>query len=204
MSEASAGLEQLLRLARMGDGTALGQLLELYRNYLVVLTRVQIGRRLQGKVDASDVVQSAFLKAHRHFGQFRGQSEKELAAWLRQILLSHLINVVRHYHGTGRRDPRLERDLAVELDQSSRDLDRALFARQGTPSQNVCKREQAVLLSDALGRLPEDYREVIILRHLEDLPFKEVAVRMGKSLDSVDKLWVRALARLRKLMREES
>jgi len=204
MSEMNPDLEQLLRLARAGDGTALGQLLQLYRNYLLVLARVQIGRRLQGKVDASDVVQSAFLKAHRHFGQFRGKSEKELAAWLRQILSTHLINVVRHYHGTSRREMRLERDLAAELDQSSRDLDRALFARQSTPSQNACKREQAVLLADALDRLPEDYREVIVLRHLEGLPFAEVAVRMGRSLDSVDKLWVRALGRLRRLMREES
>jgi RNA polymerase sigma-70 factor (ECF subfamily) len=204
MSGVSPDVQQLLNMARAGDGTALGELLQVYRNYMLVLARVQIGRRLQGKVDASDVVQSAFLKAHRHFGQFRGQSEKELAAWLRQILSTHLINVVRHYHGTGRRDMRLERDLAIELDQSSRDLDRALFARQSTPSQNACKREQAVLLSDALGRLPEDYREVIILRHLEGLPFTEVAARMGRSLDSVDKLWVRALARLRRLMREQT
>ncbi len=204
MGQASPDLEQLLSLARAGDGTALGQLLQLYRNYLTVLARVQIGRRLQGKVDASDVVQSAFLKAHRHFEQFRGQSEKELTAWLRQILLSHLINVVRHYHGSRRRDLRLERDLAIELDQSSRDLDRALFAEQTSPSQNACKREQAVLLADALGQLPEDYRQVIVLRHLEGLPFTEVAARMGRSLDSVDKLWVRALARLRRLMREES
>jgi RNA polymerase sigma-70 factor (ECF subfamily) len=204
MSDMSPDLEQLLPLARAGDGTALGKLLQAYRNYLVVLARVQIGRRLQGKVDASDVVQEAFLKAHRHFGQFRGQSEKELAGWLRQILLSHLINVVRHYHGTGRRDLRLERDLAAELDQSSRDLDGALFARESTPSQKASKREQAVLLSDALGRLPDDYREVLILRHLEGLPFPEVAARMERSLDSVDKLWVRALGRLRRLMREES
>jgi RNA polymerase sigma-70 factor (ECF subfamily) len=204
MSGAGPDLERQLRLARAGDGTALGQLLEAYRNYLVVLARVQIGRRLQGKIDASDVVQETFLKAHRHFGQFRGQSQKELAGWLRQILVSHLINLVRHYHGSRRRDLRLERDLAVELDQSSRDLDRALFARQSTPSQKASHREQAVLLADALSRLSEDYRDVIILRHLEGLPFTEVAARMGRSLDSVDKLWVRALGRLRRLMRDES
>jgi RNA polymerase sigma-70 factor (ECF subfamily) len=204
MSGAGPDLERQLRLARAGDGTALGQLLEAYRNYLIVLARVQIGRRLQGKIDASDVVQEAFLKAHRHFGQFRGQSQKELAGWLRQILLSHLLNLVRHYHGSRGRDLRLERDLAVELDQSSRDLDGALFTKQSTASQKASNREQATLLADALGRLPEDYRDVIILRHLEGLPFTEVAARMGRSLDSVDKLWVRALGRLRRLMKEES
>lgn len=195
-------MERLLQLARGGDGPALGQLLELHRNYLALLARLQIGRRLQGKVDASDVVQEAFLKAQRNFGQFRGKTEGELVSWLRQILLSHLINMVRHYQGSRRRDLRLERDLAAELDRSSRNLDRALFAKQSTPSQQAARHEQAVLLADALGRLPEDYREVIILRHLEGLAFTEVAGRMGRSLDSVDKLWVRALGRLRRLLRD--
>jgi RNA polymerase sigma-70 factor (ECF subfamily) len=76
--EVGAGPEQLLRLARAGDDSARGQLLELYRNYLALLARLQIGRRLQGKVDASDLVQEAFLKAHRHFKQFHGNSEGEL------------------------------------------------------------------------------------------------------------------------------
>jgi RNA polymerase sigma-70 factor (ECF subfamily) len=62
------------------------------------------------------------------------------------------------------------------------------------------RREQGVLLAEALARLPEDYREIVMLRHLEDLPFAEVAVRMNRSVDSVQKLWVRALARLRALM----
>jgi RNA polymerase sigma-70 factor (ECF subfamily) len=68
---------QLLQHARTGDGFALGQLLELYRNYLRVLARLQIGRWLQGKVDDSDLVQEAFLAAHRHFAQFRGTTEAE-------------------------------------------------------------------------------------------------------------------------------
>jgi RNA polymerase sigma-70 factor, ECF subfamily len=193
--------EQLLRLARAGDGPALGQLLELYRHYLALLARLQVGRRLQAKVDVSDVVQEAFLKAHRHFAQFRGHTEGELAGWLRQILLTHLVNLVRHHQGSQRRDLRRERDLAAELDRSSRDLDRALFAGLSTPSQQAVRREQAVLLADALGRLPDDYREVIILRHLEGLTFPQVAQCMGRSADSVDKLWVRALARLRRSLR---
>jgi RNA polymerase sigma-70 factor (ECF subfamily) len=194
-------LERLLWLARAGDGPALGQLLELYRNYISLLARLQISQRLQRKVDASDVVQEVFLKAHRHFGQFRGQTEGELLSWLRQILLSHLVNTIRHYQGSRRRDVLLERDLAAELDRSSGNLDRALFSKQSSPSHQAARREQAVLLADALRRLPEDYREVIILRHLEGLAFTEVAERMGRSLDSVDKLWVRALGRLRCLLR---
>src|SRR6516164_11291035 len=124
MSEDVAPQAQtLLDLARIGDGPALGRLLESYRTYLVVLARVQIGRRLQGKVDASDVVQEAFLGAYRDFPQFRGTTSKEFLGWLRQILASLLANLVRHYQGTKRRDVRLERQLIIELDQSSEILD---------------------------------------------------------------------------------
>src|SRR5947208_418663 len=90
----------LLHCARQGSQPALGQLLELYANYLKLLARLQIDHRLQGKVDPSDVVQETFLEAHRDFVQFRGQSEEEFVGWLRQILVSNLANVVRHYHGT--------------------------------------------------------------------------------------------------------
>src|SRR5436309_8607858 len=103
--------EQLLRQAIAGDGQALGQALELHRAYLVLLARFQIGRRLQGKVDASDVVQEAFLGACRDFASFRGTTAREFAGWLRGILASLLANLVRHYQGTQGRDVRLERQL---------------------------------------------------------------------------------------------
>jgi RNA polymerase sigma-70 factor (ECF subfamily) len=192
--------EALLRLARSGDGPALGHLLELYRPYLALLARLQIGRRLQGKVDAADLVQETYLEAHRDFGQFRGGTESELVAWLRQILATNIANQVRRYYGTQRRDVRLERELVSELDQSSRVLDNGLVASQSSPSQQAARREQAVLLADMLSRLPEDYREVIILRHLEELTFPEIARRMGRSVDSVEKLWARALVRLRRTL----
>jgi RNA polymerase sigma-70 factor (ECF subfamily) len=194
----------LLEAAQGGDSAALGRLLELYRNYLLLLGRFQIGRRLQGKVEPADLVQETFLEAHRHFARFRGRTEAEFVSWLRQILAGTCANLVRHYLGTRRRDVRLERDLAAELDQSSRLLDGALVAPGSTPSQRAARREQAVLLADALERLPADCREVIVLRHLEGLPFAEVARRMGRTVDVAKKLWPRALARLRDLMGEPS
>ncbi len=196
--------EELLALARAGGGPALGPLLELYRPYLTLLARVQIGRRLQGKVDPSDLVQETFLEAHRHFDRFQGASEGELVSWLRQILAASLANLVRRYCGTQRRDVGLERELAAELDRSSRCLDGGLVARQSSPSDRAARREQAVLLAEALGRLPDDYREVLVLRHLEELTFPEVARRMGRSVGSVEKLWIRALARLRRSLRGPS
>jgi RNA polymerase sigma-70 factor (ECF subfamily) len=190
---------RLIDLARQGDTVALGHLLETYRSYLSILARLQIGRRLQGKVDAADVVQETFLEAHRSFAQFQGTTEGELMAWLRQILVTRLANVVRHY-STRARDVRLERNLAVELDKSSHAMDRGLVVATSSPSQRAARREQAVLLADALEQLPNDYREVMILHHLEGLTFPDVARRMGRTVNSVEKLWARALVRLRDLL----
>ncbi len=192
----------LLSLARAGDGGARGRLLEQYRGYLLLLARLQIGRRLQGKADASDLVQETFLEAHRDFGQFGGTSAGELVGWLRRILATNLANLVRHYLGTRRRDLRLERQLAAELDESSHVFDGGLVADLTSPSQQAGRRELAVLLADAVQHLPNDHREVIVLRHFEGLTFPEVAARMGRSVDVVKKLWPRALARLRRLLGE--
>jgi RNA polymerase sigma-70 factor (ECF subfamily) len=192
--------ELLLQEARGGDAAILGQLLEMYRRYLSLLARVQIGQRLQGKVDAEDLVQDTFLEAHRNFPRFQGTTEGQFLCWLRKILAARLADMLRHYLGTQGRDVRLERELEDAFDRSSVLLQGGLIAQQSSPSQQAARREQAVLLADALGELPEDYREVIVLRHLEALTFPLVAERMGRSQDSVEKLWMRALVRLRQLL----
>jgi RNA polymerase sigma-70 factor (ECF subfamily) len=196
--------EQLLRQARGGDTEALGRLLELYRSYLMLLGQVQLDRRLHSKVDPTDVVQETFLEAARDFPQFQGNSEGELVGWLRKILVTNLANLVRRFLGTQRRDVRLERDLEVDVGQSSDLLDRGLMAPQSTPSQQVARREQAVLLANALQQLPEHYRDVIVLRNLQGLPFPEVAARLGRTVDSVEKIWARALVQLRRLLEANS
>lgn len=194
--------EQLLVEAKGGDGAALGQLFDGYRQYLILLARLQIDRTLQVKLGASDVVQETFLEAHRDFAAFRGSSMGELVAWLRQILARNLANQVRHYRGTRRRDIRLEQGLTVALGQSSEHLSARLASTVSSPSHAASRTESAVILADALGRLPPDYREVLILRNLEELTFPEVARRMDRTVDSVKKLWVRGLAQLRGLLPE--
>src|SRR5204862_8309955 len=92
--------EELLSAARTGDGLALGRLLEGYRRYLTLLARLEIDRRLQGKLDPSDLVQETFLEAHRDFAQVRGSGKAEFLAWLRQVLVRNLANQVRRYLGT--------------------------------------------------------------------------------------------------------
>jgi RNA polymerase sigma-70 factor (ECF subfamily) len=187
--------------ARNGNDAALGELLASYADYLGLLARVQIGRRLRGKVDADDILQETFLEAHRQFPRFAGQSEGELAVWLRRILLGQVALVLRRFFGTRQRNIELERELIGNLDQPRAD-DGALVADCSSPSDHASRSEQAVLLAAALAKLPENYREVIILRHLEGLSFPEVSKKMARSEDSVQKLWVRALACLRRSLGE--
>jgi RNA polymerase sigma-70 factor (ECF subfamily) len=154
---------------------------------------------MQGKVDASDLVQETLMEAHRDFGQFRGRTEGEFVHWLRRILASNLANLIERYTAQ-RRDLRLEQQLVAGLDQSSQALDRGLVARESSPSGHAVRREQGLLLANALEQLPDDYRQVLILRHLEQLSFPDVARQMGRTLDSVKNLWARALAQLRRSM----
>jgi RNA polymerase sigma-70 factor (ECF subfamily) len=203
-STPSANPEQLLAQARAEGGTSLGRLLELYRNYLTLLARTQVHRHLRSKADSSDLVQETFLAAHRDFARFRGSSEGELVAWLRQILAARLADLVRRHLRAQARDARLERRLAEQMSHSSEALAAGLADPGPSPSQQAARREQAVRLADAIQALPPDYGEVIVLRHLEGLSFPAVAARMGRSVDSVEKLWVRALARLRHTLGEEA
>jgi RNA polymerase sigma-70 factor (ECF subfamily) len=198
LSDNSAASERLQDPTPGSSDPTLGRRLESHRDYLTILARMQIGRHLQGKVDPADVVQETFLHAVRDFAQFRGNSDKELAGWLRQILAARLADLVRRFCGTQCRDVRLEQALQVELDQSSQLLDRGLVAPLGSPSEEAARHEEAMWLAQALERLPEDYREVLVLHHLEECDFPEVARRMGRSVEAVKKVWARALARLKR------
>ena len=189
--------DDLLAAARRGGDGPLGLLLERYRNYLTLLAELKVGGWLRGKVEAPDVVQNVFLAAARDFAHFRGTTEAELLAWLRRILACELADLVRH-HTAGRRDARLEQRLADDLGRSSQALDAGLAASVSSPSQQAVRRERAVLLADALKGLPADYARVVALHHLEGLTFPEVAERMGRSVDSVKQLWMRALGKIRR------
>jgi len=194
--------EELLALARR-DGQNLGTLLDAYRNYLTMLAQLQMDERLQGKLDASDLVQESFLEAHRHFDGFRGTSEGELLSWLRSILASRVTATMKRFYGAKRRDIHLERRLGEEMDRSSQ-MAHHLALSQTSPSERAARRERAVLLADVLASLPPDYQQVILLRDLKELSFPEVAQRMGRSAEAVRKLWIRALAHLSSLLAGES
>jgi RNA polymerase sigma-70 factor, ECF subfamily len=133
----------------------------------------------------------------RALPQFRGGTEKELTAWLRQILAHALAHEIRRYRGARKRDLEREVPLDRQLTQTSLRLGDLLPAAGSSPSRVLIRRERQVLLAQALERLPDDSREVIVLRNLEGLSHDEVAQRMGRTTGAVRMLWVRALARLR-------
>jgi RNA polymerase sigma-70 factor (ECF subfamily) len=175
------------------------RLLALYRNYLLLLARIEVGGRLRRKIDPSDLVQETLIEAHQNFARFEGTTEGQFLAWLRRILAGKAANTVRHYIGTRGRDIRheLDNDVSRSLDQSTDRLQQLAAPSGISPARQVMRREQSVVVANALQGLPEDYREVLLLRHWEDLTFPEIARRMERSVDSVEKLWMRALARVR-------
>jgi RNA polymerase sigma-70 factor (ECF subfamily) len=183
---------------RQGNAAAAGALLLPYRPWLTLLCRLQLDSRFQGKFDGSDVVQQTLLEACRDLPKFRGQTEAQLLAWLRQVLAHVMAHEIRRYAGAEKRDVAREVSLEQSLTQSSRRLGDLLAASGTSPSQHAVRREQEVLLADVLAQLPEDYREVILLRNLQGLSHEEVAHRMGRGVGAVRMLWVRALERVRK------
>jgi RNA polymerase sigma-70 factor (ECF subfamily) len=196
----------LIDRARHGSQSSLGELLQQYRNYLVVLASMQIEKRLQPRVSPSDVVQETMLRAHKNFAQFRGTTEPELLAWLRQILINNLAKFVEQHILAARRDVRREvsiQRIGAALEQSTIQLAALVPAATKSPSMAVQQREEAVVLADRLAQLPEDYREVLVLRNLKGLPFEEVAKQIDRSVGATRMLWLRAIDKLRSLYRSE-
>jgi RNA polymerase sigma-70 factor (ECF subfamily) len=176
--------------------------IERYRAYLQLLARLQLDRRLQAKVDASDVVQQTLVQALRGWGEFRGRTEAEVAAWLRQILTRTLANVFRDL-GRQRRDVRRERSLEAAVEQSSARLGSWLAADQTSPSQRAIRGEQAVQLANALADLPEAQREALTLHHLQGWTLDQVAERLDRSPAAVAGLIKRGLRALREQLQAE-
>jgi RNA polymerase sigma-70 factor, ECF subfamily len=191
---------QLLDEARRGSAEARGRLLDSYRNYLRLVARLGMGQRLRAKLDPSDLVQEALLRAHRYFERFRGRTEAELAAWLRRILVRGLADLARHYHAAGSARRLNECSLEDVIEKSSKVLLRIGQSRGSSPSQLAQRRELAVLVADALAGLSADHREVVVLRNMEGHNWHEVARMMNRSSGAARLLWVRALKHLRPLI----
>ncbi|NLX95332.1 MAG: sigma-70 family RNA polymerase sigma factor [Rhodopirellula sp.] len=197
-------IRDLLQKARQGDPSCRDQLFEMCRSYLGLIARAQVETWLRVKVDASDLVQETMLEAHRDFDRFEGESEKQWMAWLRRILSNNVADFVRQYHGTAKRQVRREvrfRD-GAESGEDGRGAPEPA-APGGTPSEELLRIDDELRVAAALGQLPPDYQEVILLRNLQRLPFNEVAEQMGRSRPAVQMLWMRAIKRLQEGMGDQ-
>jgi RNA polymerase sigma-70 factor (ECF subfamily) len=173
-----------------------GSPLERYRDYLRLLARLQLDPRLRGKVDPSDIVQETLLKAHLALAQFRGQSDAEMAGWLRTILANVLTDALRRFQAEAR-DVAQERSLQQAVEESSSRIQAWLVAEQPSPEEQVIRQEQLLQLAEALAELPPDQQQAVELRHLKGLSVAEVARQMSRSKEAVAKLLLRGVARLR-------
>jgi len=180
-----------LAAARAGSGAALGMALETCRNYLLLIAGQHLDADVNAEGGSSELVQETFLEAQRDFARFHGTSEAELLTWLRQILLNHVADFTRRYRGAGRRD--INREVAGG--DSARPAGTVPAAP--TPIPRAAGLEQAETLKQALQRLPDDYRQAVVLRYLEGRSFDDIGKLMNCSPDAARKLWARAMERLR-------
>jgi RNA polymerase sigma-70 factor (ECF subfamily) len=175
--------------------------LERFRSYLDLLARVQLDARLQGKVDVSGVVQQTMLDALAAWPQVCQQQVDRQAAWLRRILVNNLMDEIRKLQA-GKRDLTRERSLQDAVDASSARLASCLAAEQSSPSQQVQRQEQAVLLAEALAQLPEAQREALVLQHWQGWTLAQIAQHLDRTPVAVAGLLKRGLQKLRDLLKE--
>jgi RNA polymerase sigma-70 factor (ECF subfamily) len=194
MAQPAEDAAQWLPAARAGSAEALGRVLEACRGYLLLVAQRELDPELRAKGGASDLVQETLLDAVRAFPRFRGDSEAEVLAWLRRLLLNNLVSFARRYRDADKR--RLAREVALDAGDSSA-AGGGPAADASSPSGRAVAGEEERALHEALGRLPEDYRGVLLLRFQQELSFDEIGRRLGLTPNAARKLWARALRRLR-------
>ena len=205
VSQSGSYTAELLAEARRGSEASLGQLMQLHADYLKLVVASQLDDRLRARVSSSDVVQETFYEAHRDFPGFRGVSPEEFLSWLRRILMNNLLRAVELHVKAAKRDVRREvpLDRAEPTGSGMGPVARLQNRAQETPSACFERRENHQQLATFLDSLPEDYREVLRLRHQEGLDFAEIADRMGRTSGAVRMLWLRGIKRLRALYSDE-
>jgi len=200
MNSTEPQFAELLERARLRDRDAVGELLDGYRPWLRLLAKRQIGRRLEQRLDASDVIQQTCLSAVAKIDLFNGHTEAEFVAWLRRIHECNLQNVVRD--NVLRQKRAVSREASIN-DSRTAGLINELPILQSSPSQRVLQDERAVLLVRTLERLSEEQRDAIRLRYLEGLPVAAIADEMNRSVHLVAGLIRRGLERLRTELRTQ-
>jgi RNA polymerase sigma-70 factor (ECF subfamily) len=191
-------VENWIADARAGSRVALDHLFAACRPYLLTAARQDLGTALRTRIDAADVVQETLIEACRDFPHFRGRTERDLLAWLRQILHNNLANERRRHMQTAMRSIHCE----VSLDEVALDQLRDLARGGGSPSAQAQAREENEALEQALRRLPEHYRQALILHTWEELTFAQVGEQLHCSAEAARKLWGRAAEELVAVLRD--
>ncbi|MDP6443750.1 MAG: sigma-70 family RNA polymerase sigma factor [Pirellulaceae bacterium] len=206
-SRAPSSIGRQIEAIRGGDHDQLGRLLQSFQNYLRVLADMQLDQKLRGRLSASDLVQETLLGACRDFQTFRGNSEAELLAWLRAILINNLHNFVQQHVTAAKRDVRREcslHSIGAGVEQSAVNLGANLLRDAGpSPSGVLSTKESVVALADTIATLPEDQQQVLILRNLQGKRFAEVAAIMDRTEGATRMLWLRAIQQLKQRMPRE-
>lgn len=193
MSEMS--FETLVNQARSGDQTAIGALLERYRNYLLFIANHDVDKHLQAKMGASDAVQESILHAQANFNRFQGDSEFEWKSWLKAILANDIRKGNRQFR-THKRDANRE----INIQEQSA-VGRGLVDNQLTPSSEAIAREKSKALAAAMDELSEIQRHVIQLRNFERRTFADIGEQIQRSEDASRKLWARSIEALKNSMK---
>jgi RNA polymerase sigma-70 factor (ECF subfamily) len=204
MTTAEPDTEQLLDRAAAGDAGARGRLLERHRQRLRELVALRLDRRLAARADPSDVVQESLAEADRRLGDYLAQRAVPFYVWLRRLALERLVDLHRLHLRSQKRSVRREEVRVSHLpDDSLLQLAARLVAPGSSPDARLQREDVGKLVRVALEGLPERDREVLAMRHLEQLSVAEIAAVLGISEGAVKVRHVRALERLRKKLGEE-
>jgi RNA polymerase sigma-70 factor (ECF subfamily) len=203
MADESDGTIELLEQARAGDRRALNALFERHRDRLRRMVEVRLDWRLQARVDASDVIQDAYLEVAQRFDEYLNRSaEMPLFLWLRLVVGERLATLHRRHIGAKMRDAGRE----VSIDRpvipaaGSQVLAARLLGEHTSPTQAAVRAERLLRLQEALDGLEPIDREILALRHFEQLSRAEAAQTLGIGEDAAAKRYVRALTRLKRAL----
>jgi RNA polymerase sigma-70 factor (ECF subfamily) len=204
MAHGAPETEALLVRAAAGDGAAWGHLLTAHQERLVRMVAFRMDPRLRGRVDAADVVQEAFAEASAHRADYFRAQTVALFLWLRGVVCNKLLEVHRHHLGTRMRDAKRELplDARPRPDETSAALCAHLTGGLTRPSVAAARAEVRTRLAEALAGMDATDREVLALRHFEQLSNAEAAQVLGIQERAAAKRYLRALQRLKEILSE--
>jgi RNA polymerase sigma-70 factor (ECF subfamily) len=194
---------QLLVRAGEGDRAVLGELLTRYSRRLLGMLEVRMDQRLRGRIDANDVLQDAFIEAMSSFSSYVGTGASSFYLWLRCITLRTLHHAHRYHLGAQARDARREVKFYREGTPyaTSETLANQLLGHLTSPSEAVVRAERHDKLKEALDSMSAMDREIVALRHFEQLSNAEVAAVLGIEEAAASKRHLRAMLRLKEILK---